>query len=124
MTSSHGFDDTPDWDALARYRAGESAPDEAANIAAWLTRHPLDDAMIEALDAAIGANYGTDDMSAAPVDVEGALGRLHQRMSESAPAAPRLTVVRGGTSASAPKRGRGRVLGGLAAAAAITAIAV
>jgi len=124
MTSSHGFHDTPDWDALARYRAGESTPDEATSVAAWLAEHPLDDAMIAALDAAVGAHFGTDDMSALPVNVEGALGRLHQRMSESAPAAPRLTVLRGGAASAPPKRQRSRVIGGLAAAAAIAAIAV
>ena len=125
MTSSHGFDDTPDWDALARYRAGESTPDEAVRVAAWLAEHPLDDAMIEVLDAAVGAHFGTDDMSAQPVNVEGALGRLHQRMNESAPAAPRLTILRGGASGASnapPKRHGRRVLGGLAAAA-IAAIA-
>lgn len=124
MTSSHGFDDTPDWDALARYRAGESTPDEATSVAAWLAEHPLDDTMIEALDAAVGAHFGTDDRSALPVNVEGALGRLHQRMMESAPAAPRLTVLRGGAASAPPKRQRSRVIGGLAAAAAIAAIAV
>lgn len=125
MTSSHGFDDSPDWDALARYRAGESTAEEAATVAAWLAQHPLDDAMIEALDAMVGAHFGTDDMSAAPVDVERALGKLHQRMDQAAPAAPRLTVVRGGASAATPpRRQRSRVLGGLAAAAAVAAIAV
>jgi transmembrane sensor len=125
MTSSHSFDDGPDWDALARYRAGESAPDEATAVAAWLAQHPLDEAMIEALDAAVGAHFGTDDMSAVPVNVESALGRLHQRMNESAPATPRLTVSRGGASAEMPpQRTRSWALGGLAAAAAIGAIAV
>jgi transmembrane sensor len=124
MTTSHGFDHTPDWDALARYRAGESMPDEATSVAAWLAEHPLDDAMIEALDAAVGAHFGTDDMSAVPVDVEGALGRLHQRVNESAPSAPRLAVLRGGAATAPPNRQRSRVIGGLAAAAAVAAIAL
>lgn len=102
MTSSHGFDDTPNWDALARFRAGECTSDEARVISAWLAGHPLEEAMIEALDAAVGAHFGTDDMSAAPVDVEGALGRVHQRMKEPAPTVPRLKVVRGGAHAVAP----------------------
>ena len=124
MTSSHSFNDAPDWDTLARYRAGESAPDEVTTVAAWLAEHPLDEGMIEALDAMVGAHFGTDDMSAVPVDVESALGRLHQRMNESAPAAPRLAVLQGGPSAAPPRRARSWALSGLAAAAAIGAIAV
>ena len=125
MTSSRGFDDSPDWDALARYRAGESAPDEAARVAAWLADHPLDAAMIESLDAAVGAHFGTDDMSAVPVDVEAALGRLHQRMDARTATAPRLTVVRGGApDVVAARRRRSRILGGLTAAAAIAGISV
>jgi transmembrane sensor len=125
MTSSHSFDDAPDWEALARYRAGESAPDEVATVAAWLAQHPLDEAMIEALDAIVGAHFGTDDMSAVPVDVEGALGRLHNRLDAVAPAAPRLTVSRGGaTDVPAAPRQRNWLIGALAAAAAIGAVAV
>jgi transmembrane sensor len=125
MTSSHSFDDSPDWDALARYRAGESTPDEATSVAAWLARHPLDDAMIAALDAMVGAHFGTDDMTAAPIDVEGALGQLHERMNAAAPVAPRLTVSRGAAATvTPPRRQRSWLLGGLAAAAAIGAIAV
>ena len=125
MTSSHSFDDAPDWDALARYRAGESPRSEATTVAAWLDEHPLDDAMIEALDAIVGAHFGSDDMSAVPVDVDGALGRLHKRMDAEAPVAPRLTISRGGASDTLPPRRQRRwMLGALAAAAAIGAVAV
>src|SRR4051794_15581316 len=75
----------PDWDAIARYRAGESVGEEAHRIAAWLDAHPLDARMLAALDDAVGATLESDAGTAAP-DVEAALRSVHARMHEPTPA--------------------------------------
>ncbi|MDQ2666559.1 MAG: FecR domain-containing protein [Gemmatimonadota bacterium] len=124
MTPSHPFDDAPDWDTLARHRAGESTPEEAEQLALWLAEHPQDAALIEALDAVVEQHATPIASYAESVDVERALRQLHQRMSDAAPAAPRLTVSSGGTPQPAPARGHRWAWGGLAAAAAVAAITV
>jgi transmembrane sensor len=123
MTPSHDFDDSPDWDTLARYRAGESTPEEAQRLTLWLADHPRDAELIEALDALVGQQVEPYESSAEPVDVERALGRLHHRMNDAVPAAPRLTVSRGSAMHTAFNTPRRWALGGLAAAAAVGAIA-
>jgi transmembrane sensor len=70
-------DASPDWEALARYLAGESPPDEARAMAAWLAAHPADAAMLGALDAAVGRAAHAD--AAPDVDVEAALRRVTVR---------------------------------------------
>jgi len=37
----------PDWEALARYHAGESTPQEAAAVRDWLASHPREAARID-----------------------------------------------------------------------------
>src|SRR4051812_32181649 len=77
----------PDWDAIARFLAGESSAAEAAGVSAWLAAHPADRDLVERLGEA--ATLPVTD-----VDVESALRRVHSRMTEEG-VAPRLTVVRG-----------------------------
>jgi transmembrane sensor len=80
----------PDWDAIARYLSGESPPEEAATVRAWLDANPGDRDLVERL------NRSATIESAADVDVETALRRVHQRMAE--PARVRLTLERGGAA--------------------------
>jgi transmembrane sensor len=101
----------PDWDAIARFLAGESPAPEAARVDAWLAAHPDDRQLVERLgDAAT--------MPVADVDVEGALQRVHARMQEE-PSTPRLTVARGNGS---PWRRTLAIPGLLVAAAAVFAV--
>lgn len=76
----------PDWDAVARYLAGESSAEEAERVVQWLGTHPADKALIGHLKAAPVAEAPVD------LDVEAALRRVHTRMK----AAPKLTLERGG----------------------------
>jgi transmembrane sensor len=79
----------PDWDAIARYLAGESPADEAARVGQWLEKHPADRALVAELRSTSAFEAAKD------VDVEAALARVHQRMDASVPAAkPRLTLER------------------------------
>jgi transmembrane sensor len=77
----------PDWEALARFLAGESAPDEATRVEQWLDANPQDRELVRGLDAALV-------LEPANVDVEPALRSVHARLGEST-SAPRLTVERG-----------------------------
>jgi len=77
---------TPDWEAVARFLAGESSAEESARVERWFAAHPGDAALVAKLDASL------EGVAAAAVDVEGALARVHQRM-ERAGGAPRLAVV-------------------------------
>jgi transmembrane sensor len=137
--SAPDADAAPDWEALARYLAGESPAAEARALAEWLAAHPADAAMLRALDAEAtrAARPGPVDGS---IDVEAALRRVQLRRDaapapmsgdphvlpfrrpvaapRSAPAAPPAAV------ASTGIRRRDWRLGGLAAAAAIAALAV
>ena len=71
----------PDWEAIARYLAGESQPEEASIIEQWLEAHPHDRELVERLDAEA-------TIEPADVDVEAALARVHARMAE--PSRPRV----------------------------------
>lgn len=108
----------PDWDALARFLAGESSPDEAARVERWLDANPRDRELVQGLNAAVV-------LEPASVDVEAALRHVHARLDE-APVAPRLTLERGrGTPANAnstsPRR-KVYVMTLVAAAAAAVAV--
>src|SRR6476661_6186107 len=76
----------PDWDAIARFLAGESRAEEASRVNAWLAAHPTDRQLVERLDSAAAVPL-------ADVDVENALRIVHERM-QAEPGAKRLTVVR------------------------------
>ena len=69
-------DDSADWDAIARYFAGESTPDEAAAVRRWLDAHPAEAAALGSLNnaTALLANATPQDL-----DVEAALKRVVER---------------------------------------------
>ncbi|MDB4874187.1 MAG: FecR protein [Gemmatimonadetes bacterium] len=99
----------PDWDAIARFLAGESPAEEATSVRQWLEAHPEDRELVEHLSAAaVFVEPATD------VDVERALQSVHARMSAS-DARPRLTLERGG---SMSRGRRAFTVGALTAAAA------
>ena len=67
------------WEALARYAAGESSPDEARTLERWLAEEPSRQALLAALDRSLGG------LTASPtpgLDVEAALERVRARMEE------------------------------------------
>src|SRR5690348_8833339 len=66
----------PDWEAIARYLAGESQPEEASVIGQWLDAHPRDRELVERLNAEAA-------IEPVDVDVEAALARVHARMNET-----------------------------------------
>jgi transmembrane sensor len=68
-----------DWDALARYLAGESPDAEAIVVRRWLDAHPGDAAMVRALDQALDR---VAPVRAATVDVERALRDVVVRLDE------------------------------------------
>jgi len=76
----------PDWEAVARFLAGESSAQESARVEHWFAAHPGDAELVSRLEASL------ESVAAAGVDVEGALARVRQRM-ERAAGAPRLSVV-------------------------------
>ncbi|GLC27620.1 FecR family protein [Roseisolibacter agri] len=144
--SAADADAAPDWEALARHLAGESRAEEARAIAEWLRAHPDDAAMLRALDVE-ATRAARPEPSGAPIDVEAALRRVQLRRDaitggehadpdvlpfrrpSSAPQA--MPVAASGTvvtpkaaPAVVPVRRREWRLGGLAAAAAIAAIAI
>lgn len=107
----------PDWDDLARHRAGETVGDEARRIDFWLKTNPLDAEMLAALDAAVAGERSAGKADAP--DVEAALRAVHARMHDDTPA----RVIPFPTARAAPpSRSRSRVgwlAGGLAAAAVV-----
>ncbi len=79
------------WEAIARYLAGESPAEEQAAVRRWLAEHPDDARTIAALDDVLGR---VTLAPASSVDVEGALARVKARREQ-----PELKVVRGGAKA-------------------------
>lgn len=77
--------DSLDWNRLARYVAGESTPQEAAEMRRWLDEHPSDAEVVAKLKTATAGLAPSRD-----VNVEHALGRVKAR----ARAAPRPSVWR------------------------------
>jgi transmembrane sensor len=69
-------DDSTDWDAIARYFAGESTPDEAAAARRWLDAHPAEASALGSLNdaTALLANATPPGL-----DVEAALKRVVER---------------------------------------------
>jgi transmembrane sensor len=103
----------PDWDAIARFLAGESSAEEADSVQRWLEANPVEKDLVARLDAAVTTDTGAD------VDVEAALARAHARMGETE-RRPRLTLDRGGP----PARWRTVTVGALLAAAAVVGMMV
>jgi transmembrane sensor len=111
--NNHASDHTspasaPDWDAIARFLAGESPAEEATSVRQWLETHPEDRELVDRLNAAAVVETASD------VDVERALQTVHAKMVAT-PARPQLTVERGG---SMWRGRRGFVAAALVAAAA------
>src|SRR5437868_8398381 len=65
-----------DWEAIARYLAGESSPAESEQVARWLEEHTGDAELVDALDKAIASLTFRDQSD---VDVEGALRQVAAR---------------------------------------------
>jgi transmembrane sensor len=120
MTVPPLANEPPDWDAIARHRAGETVGDEARRIAAWLDANPVDARMLAALDDAVGGALRPDIDGAAP-DVEAALRSVHARMHDATASTRVLAFPVASRSGRTSKRW---LAGGLAAAAAIGALAV
>jgi transmembrane sensor len=117
-----------DWEALARYLAGESSPEEAAQMRRWLDARPERAELVAAMQRALEP---LTESAPSDIDVEGALRRVHARMSADAtgaPAArPAVTVVRG-DAPRLPPRWHVRAVpawqrNGLRAAAAVLLVA-
>lgn len=100
MTGPRTSPTAPDWDAIARYLAGESSASEAEAVRQWLQAHPGDARAIAALDAAVATHAPRPQM-----DVEAALRKVKTRAARRT---PRWAVG----------------IAGLAAAAAIIAVLV
>lgn len=67
-----------DWDAVARYLAGESPAAERDSVQQWLAAHPADSKVIVALDDALaGLTLGPD--ATKDIDVEAALAKVKAR---------------------------------------------
>lgn len=81
-------DGSPDWDAIARFLAGESTSAEAGAVRAWMNANPPERDLLERLDAAITVPSNPVDVD---VDVDAALARVHERITTM----PKLTVERG-----------------------------
>jgi transmembrane sensor len=109
-----------DWDALARYLAGESSPAEAEQMRRWLDARADRAELVAALDRSLArvTYHAPPDL-----DVEGALQRVRSRMSEPhvRPIADRVTRVP--PRALVPGRARWTALA-LRAAAVLAAVAI
>jgi transmembrane sensor len=112
----------PDWDALARFSAGESTPDEAARISSWLESHPDQAKLLAALTSSLDEGAGMNSQGEADVDVEAALRRVHRRMDTPTSAPPALRLSRRVAADASSSRRRWLLAGLVAAAAAMFAV--
>ncbi|HKW47349.1 MAG TPA: FecR domain-containing protein [Gemmatimonadaceae bacterium] len=71
-----------DWEAIARFLAGESSPAESERVARWLDEHAADAELVAALDKAMATLVLPE---AADVDVEGALRTVIARRDAPVP---------------------------------------
>ncbi len=124
-----------DWEAIARFIAGESDREESAAVASWLAAHPADAELVNIIqDRAGRIEAQADTQTLRTLNVEASLERVHSRMAggESAVAsrAPQLSVSRGGARAgggavvASASRFRLWQVAALASAAAITFMVV
>jgi transmembrane sensor len=74
------FDESMDWDGLARYLADESPAEEAERFRLWLEADPRRAELVTALDRSLD---GVALEPAADLDVEGALRRVRARMDDA-----------------------------------------
>ena len=89
-----------DWDAIARFIAGESDPVESRAVQAWLDAHPDDAWLVAAVQRRAGMAEARAELS---VNVDEALARVRARMHAEtvADAPPRLSVSDGGAARDA-----------------------
>ena len=106
--NQHDSANAPDWDAIARFLAGECAPEETERVQQWLDTHPEDKELVARLDSVATLDAPAD------IDVDAALAKVHARMN--AGPRPMPTFPR-----TAP-RWRRHVIGTLLAAAGIAAV--
>jgi transmembrane sensor len=96
-TDSSAPSASPDWEALGRYFAGESPPDEHATVQRWLDAHPDEAARLGVLEREVQRLASDSATSVAAIDVERALRRVSGRIDEpdvsSSPQAARARVV-------------------------------
>jgi transmembrane sensor len=76
LTGTRNPGDSLDWDAIARYLAGESSAEESARIRSLLARRPEDESLVRALDRVMGKMPASIP---ADIDVEAALARVKSR---------------------------------------------
>ena len=89
--------DTVNWEAIARYLAGESPAEEQAAVQRWLAEHPSDARTITALDDALGSlTLGPESLKG--IDVEGALAKVKARRDDVG-----LRVIRADATKHVPK---------------------
>ena len=65
-----------DWEAIARYFAGECTPDEAAAVRRWLEAHPAEASALSSLNDATALLASA---TPADLDVEAALKQVSER---------------------------------------------
>ncbi|MFL5580134.1 MAG: FecR family protein [Gemmatimonadaceae bacterium] len=123
-------DSAPDWEALARYQAGESPEAEARAVRAWLAAHPAVARMLWELDAVITADIQPslpfEAGAAGEVDVEAALARLKARRGaeEGGPEMPARVIPLQRRQARVSRRAAWGGLGIAAAAAGVIGVAL
>jgi transmembrane sensor len=76
--------ETTNWEAVARYLAGESPAEEQAAVRQWLADHPADAKAFAALDDIL-ARAALKPELARGIDVEAALARVNTRRREIIP---------------------------------------
>ena len=73
-------DDSADWEAIGRYYAGESTPEESAAVRRWLEAHPSEASALSTLgDASAKLVHATPP----GLDVEAAFRRVNTRRDEA-----------------------------------------
>lgn len=95
-------DDAPDWEALARFLAGEIPASEASAVEAWLAAHPEDEALVRSVNAA--ADH-LAHRTGPPIDTEAALARVLARR-DAPDVTEATTATRDRSSIGGPTRGR------------------
>src|SRR5687768_4624605 len=88
--------DSMDWDAIARFLAGESSDAEIESVSRWMADHPDEAAALMASHEAARRAAGR---GAATVDVNAAWQRVGARLDEAPAARPQISVERGGRAA-------------------------
>jgi len=106
-------DSVPDWDTLGRFVAGEGSADEMSHVSQWLDANPAERALLERLTEV------TAGTSAAGIDVEAALAKVHARMGEGGVQAAQAPAVSAAVARAKRRWSLVTSMGLLAAAAAV-----